>query len=158
MIHFECQHCHRAVRVADTFSGKQGRCPHCDEVVQIPTTQAISALAAALASDAADTDAGGTGVRIPPPPAITEPALDDEDLPLPANNADSLADTVILPAEAAAGQAPGAVVDPFAEVFQSRPRPRAPALNMRRTLLIVAGVLIVLLVALIAFVVLAMAR
>ena len=35
-IEFDCQQCRQTVRVPATAAGKKGRCPHCQEVVQIP--------------------------------------------------------------------------------------------------------------------------
>lgn len=52
MIHFDCEHCGRAVRVSDASGGKKGRCPHCKSVIVIP--------AAAPARP---------GAPVPPPPA-----------------------------------------------------------------------------------------
>jgi hypothetical protein len=36
MIRFTCKHCQGLVQVADTFVGKQGRCPFCKNSVRIP--------------------------------------------------------------------------------------------------------------------------
>ena len=35
-IEFDCQQCWKTVRVPAKSAGKKGRCPHCQEVVQIP--------------------------------------------------------------------------------------------------------------------------
>ncbi|MEE3368160.1 MAG: hypothetical protein VX346_02325 [Planctomycetota bacterium] len=35
-IEFDCQQCWKTVRVPATSAGKKGRCPHCQQVVQIP--------------------------------------------------------------------------------------------------------------------------
>ena len=49
MIHFDCQHCGKPVRVPDAYAGKLGRCPNCHEVVSIPGgTDAITELASAM--------------------------------------------------------------------------------------------------------------
>ncbi len=38
MIHFTCEHCGRRLSIADAHAGKQGRCPHCKQVVHVPPT------------------------------------------------------------------------------------------------------------------------
>ena len=149
MIHFECQHCHRAVRVADTCRGKRGRCPHCHEVVAIPAEgRAIEALAAALTAEAAEAKDDTAVGRIPPPPSVGERPLEDE-LLLPEETQDDLDDTVILPAE----EIEEPEDDLIDRLFHS-PTRRPPALNSRRTFLIVAVALVVLAAATIGFLVL----
>lgn len=148
MIRFECEHCRRPVRVDDAHGGKRGRCPHCQGVVSIPAHGgAIEALAAAVRADTTDSEDTAVG-RIPPPPPVGERPL-EEDLLLPADEADGLADTVILPSG-------GFVASPREEPQRLRHRAerRPPALNTRRTLLIVAVAIVVLAAAIIGLVIL----
>jgi len=35
-IEFKCQHCGKQLRTPDNSAGKQGRCPHCQNLMQIP--------------------------------------------------------------------------------------------------------------------------
>jgi hypothetical protein len=153
MIRFECEHCGRAVRVDDAHGGRQGRCPHCGQVVSIPPAgdDAIGGLVAAM--DSSRSAADDTAIAgVPPPPAVGErPA--EEEIVLPEDSEEGLEDTVVLPAEGAVG--PG-------EKPASRgrgklvhwPGQQAPALSARRTFLIVAGVVVVLVAALIALAIL----
>lgn len=153
MIHFTCEHCQQAVRVAESFAGMHGRCPHCDGLVTIPREeQAIHALAAALGSGSTETDADASETHIPPPPAV-EDSLADEDLPLPARHTDSLDDTVILPAPQ-----PSAPDDPQSRRRHAGTIETAPALRTRWTLLIVAAAIVVVAVAVLGFLVIFLAR
>ena len=151
MIHFQCEHCRRGVRVADSFGGKQGRCPHCKEVVAIPPADdAIGALAAALSngSDASEDTAVGP---VPPPPPVGRGLLElEEDLLLPRDDADGLDDTVILPAEGAAPPDDDAVAPPGRGRHVAVDSARI--LSARRTFFLVAAVIVVLAAAAIGFV------
>ena len=46
MIYFPCPHCGEAVEVDDTFAGRQGRCPGCRGIVDIPPAGARARAAA----------------------------------------------------------------------------------------------------------------
>lgn len=77
MIRFACPHCGSCVRVADSFVGKNGRCPSCDKVVRIPAPAGrghgpVAALAAALdrlGRGHARQDESEEDLPVPPPPA-----------------------------------------------------------------------------------------
>jgi len=146
MIHFACEHCRRPVRVADVYGGKQGRCPHCKEVVSIPPGGgALEALAAALEPDGTAVGEDSSSGTVPPPPPIGERPL-DEDFILPEDDEEDLEDTVILPAEE------------FTRPEEKRPRRHhhrpvqsRPGINAKRTFLIVAAAIVVLIAALIGF-------
>ncbi len=146
MIRFECEHCRRPVRVDDACGGKQGRCPHCKEVVSIPgTVGPIGALAAALKDDTPageDDTALGT---VPPPPPVDERPL-EEDLLLPDGHEEELADTVILPAEGFLSSP----AQPYGRHLYALER-RPPPLSTKRTFLVVAVVIVVLAAAAIGF-------
>lgn len=148
MIHFQCEHCRRPVRVADSCGGKRGRCPHCNEVVSIPAADdAIGALAAALEpGDLKEETAIG---HIPPPPSVEQDGI-EEDVVLPEQADHDLDDTVILPADdlPLEDSAPG-------QPFTGRrhwPVQSAPALKARRTFLVVAAIVVVLAAAVVGFV------
>ena len=99
MIRFECENCGRAVRVADGGAGKQGRCPYCKGLVRIPgPKRPAQALTAALGGETAGNGGSFVGPIRAPSAGRAEPSLDD-DFQLPQEADDSLADTVILPAE-----------------------------------------------------------
>ncbi len=142
MIHFQCEHCHRPVRVADRFAGKRGRCPHCQETVSIPRDgDAIGDLAAALGPDTATAEDSASRTAVPPPPAIAEKQI-EEDLVLPDDDADAdLDDTVVLPAEQA--ESPP---DTFRHARRHRQASaqRRPPINPLRVLLLAAIVIVVL--------------
>lgn len=105
MIHFECEHCGRPVRVPQACAGKNGRCPSCGRIVRIPGTslapeeegtgEAMSDLTAAVTGDQKDQ-------TVPPPPTVHEAdpgkSIEEEfDIPMPTGNAAD--ETEILPAE-----------------------------------------------------------
>ncbi len=46
-IEFKCQHCGKQLRTPDNSAGKQGRCPHCQNLMQIPTASTKQAEQAA---------------------------------------------------------------------------------------------------------------
>ena len=142
MIHFVCEHCRRPVRVSDACGGKQGRCPHCHQVVSIPGrgAVAIEALAAALGPGEADPADETTGGFVPPPPAVPmTPGHVEEEFVLPKEGDEDLDDTVILPAEGIT-----LPVEPSSPPRHRRHAQKAPAVNARRTFLIVVAVIIVL--------------
>ena len=79
MLHFVCEHCKESVRVKEAFAGRNGRCPHCREIVTIPGRLVgsgddnVSALAAAL--DGKEHD---DGVAPPPPPTTAVPDIEED--------------------------------------------------------------------------------
>jgi len=150
MIHFECEHCGRPVRVADSYGGKKGRCPNCGEVVDIPPgSGALQALAAALGSDDTDISEKTLPGLVPPPPPVEQKRLDEE-LLLPEDE-EALADTVILPAEAVTADAEPPE-SPLRRHYRSLTEAR-PALSPKRTFLVVALVVVVLAAAVVGFLV-----
>lgn len=36
MIHFDCPHCAKAIRLQEEFAGRRGMCPHCKQSIQAP--------------------------------------------------------------------------------------------------------------------------
>ena len=83
MLRFVCEHCKESVRVKEAHAGRNGRCPHCGEIVTIPGRRLpdaddnVSALAAALGGD----ELAETATTVPPPPTgAAEPDLDEFDL------------------------------------------------------------------------------
>ena len=46
-IEFKCQHCGKQLRTPDNSAGKQGRCPHCQNLMQIPAASTKQAEQAA---------------------------------------------------------------------------------------------------------------
>jgi predicted Zn finger-like uncharacterized protein len=62
MIEFTCPHCGKAFRVKDEAAGKQGKCPACQETVEVPGRQAATQVAEPAAAQAA------------PPPVQAVPA------------------------------------------------------------------------------------
>ena len=104
MIRFNCTYCGRGVRVANICAGRQGRCPECNRVVQIPVTSTdgddqLSTLAHVVQGDPR---MDSTLHPPPPPPVGKEDASVLDDLPSTGQNADPSMDTDILPAEHAA--------------------------------------------------------
>ena len=86
MIRFACPHCGSWVRVADSFVGKNGRCPSCDKVTPIPAPPErghgpMAALAAALdrlGRGHARQEESEADLPVPPPPAFQADDLDGE--------------------------------------------------------------------------------
>lgn len=144
MIHFDCQHCGKPVRVPDAHAGKKGRCPSCHEVVSIPLEDdAIAAMASVMEGEPEPPEEKTVVGYVPPPP-VSQPRHEEDPLQ-PAEAGDDLDDTVILPAEAAAK------LDTIDEEPIPRPRSRhhRPAarprvLTPRRTFLIVAVTIMLL--------------
>ena len=144
MISFTCEHCGRAVRVKDTSAGKRGRCPHCEAMLHIPgRSEELEALAAALAGEQAAPSAS-----VPPPPALQETPTEEDLFEMAGPAGADLCDTVILPAEGDAS-----TVQPTPPPHVAR-LSRHPAINSRRTVVIVLAAIVVLAVALAAFLVL----
>ena len=51
MIHFNCPHCSKQIRLAEEFAGRRGRCPHCRAPIQAPAAQAAPSPPAELFED-----------------------------------------------------------------------------------------------------------
>lgn len=122
-IRFQCPSCREPVRVDKQFAGAKGRCPSCDQVVEIPhADQAlpdepeapassandatdefdnteISRLAAAITGEQAPRRQPG---RVPPPPPPSKAAASDEidlDAVMQTHGDEEAEETDILPAE-----------------------------------------------------------
>ncbi len=46
-IEFFCEHCYQKVETPDSTAGKKGRCPHCGEIMRIPTSSSAGPAAPA---------------------------------------------------------------------------------------------------------------
>jgi len=150
MIHFTCEHCQKSVRVDDRYGGKKGRCPHCKETVTIPAGDAISELAAAFGTTTANLDDTGVA-KIPPPPGVGEKPLNEEFI-LPDETDVDLAETVILPAGIfAEKEAEPSHPHLSRQARRESVESHRPTLNAVRTMLILVAVVVVLIVAMLAF-------
>lgn len=97
MIEFACDHCGETIRYPDSHAGRQGRCPACGALVQVPRTPAEPLpdedVARAVRQQAEEAAAG----RVPPPPSLVQPSLEDLDL---ANEPrDPMGETDIIPSD-----------------------------------------------------------
>ena len=45
-LHFQCPYCSKRVSATHDYAGKRGKCPHCENVVDIPLQQPTKATAA----------------------------------------------------------------------------------------------------------------
>ncbi|MEX2120783.1 MAG: GYF domain-containing protein [Pirellulales bacterium] len=77
-IRFNCRHCGRQLNVKSSLAGKRGRCPHCQQAIEIPAVDQAAAATGAAATapgeqtagdQAAGERAAGTVVEAPAPQA-----------------------------------------------------------------------------------------
>jgi hypothetical protein len=122
-IRFQCPSCRKPVRVDKQFAGAKGRCPSCDQVVEIPhADQAlpdepeapassandateefdnteISRLAAAIIGQESPRRPAGRVPPPPPPPTAAPPDEIDLDAVMQTHGDEEAEETDILPAE-----------------------------------------------------------
>ena len=78
MIQFDCPHCRKTLRVKDEFAGKRGKCPHCQNVADVPA-QSIPPCVPAEAPLDASAPTGAVAASAPaaavqPTPPVPVPA------------------------------------------------------------------------------------
>ncbi len=50
MIRFNCSSCGKLVQVSDEYAGKEGQCPHCQTLMEVPQASAVDAAAPSASS------------------------------------------------------------------------------------------------------------
>jgi hypothetical protein len=116
-IKFTCPHCKTPLNVKSELAGKRGRCPQCQEKIEIPQEDAPGSAPATVATASMATQSGHLAGSAAQAPGANPTPGPHPDVAAPTNPA---AGTSVSTAPAAPSGAPGAsaAVDPIAEAPQ----------------------------------------
>ncbi len=78
MIEMNCPHCGHLLRVRSKYAGKQGQCKHCQGLVDVPNTYAVTAEAA----DNGPSDVGTASAKLAASTALADLMADDGPKPV----------------------------------------------------------------------------